>query len=119
MKGSKTLDGKPFRYGGILHNYDWDIEDWQKPVKNSPFKKCHCCDGTLHNIHSPITGETWKHTYPYCASFKVTKGKHKGNYQLKILCRECAYAYGKGVIEMDGQTYYNPNEFNEKKYKEK
>lgn len=56
--------------------------------------------------------------YPYCGVFKITRGKNKGKFVFRILCRVCAYLYGRGVIEMDAETYMNPSDFNEEKFKE-
>lgn len=67
-----------------------------------------------------INGKIQHHkTYPYVATFKITKGQYKGNVRFKYLCRICAYDYGIGVIEMDGETYQNPKDFNEAAYKKK
>lgn len=50
--------------------------------------------------------------------FKITKGKYKGMNRFRPLCRACAYNYGRGVAECDGNTYMKPDEFSEKKWKE-
>jgi len=55
---------------------------------------------------------------PYTATFRITKGKDKGLFAFRPLCRSCAYRYGRGVIECDGNTYMEPDEFSEKKWKE-
>ena len=52
------------------------------------------------------------------AAFKITKGKYKGMNRFLPLCRACAYRYGRGVVECDGNTYMEPDEFSEKKWKE-
>ena len=43
MKGDRTLVDIPFRYGGIMHNYDMDVEDWQGVIN----KRCWCCGGDM------------------------------------------------------------------------
>ena len=48
-------------------------------------------------------GETEK---PYCRTFKV-----EGGVRFGIICRECAYSFGDGVIEKNGKTYYKPCEY--------
>lgn len=47
------------------------------------------------------------------ADFKVTKGANKGKFRFRILCRACAYNYGLGVIEKDGEVYTEMNQFKE------
>lgn len=113
MKGDRTLVDIPFRYGGIMHNYDMDVEDWQGVIN----KRCWCCGGDMTRNMYLKSGVLLQKLYPYVAVFKITKGKHRGQNWFKTLCRGCAYDYGRGVIEMDGNTYMNPVEFNESKYK--
>lgn len=36
-----------------------------------------------------------------------------GRFRFRMLCRECAYAYGCGVIEKDGNTYEYTTDFKE------
>lgn len=110
MKGERTIVDKPFRYGGIMHNYERDADEWAS--LNEHCKRCYCCGGKMGNIYSP-SGTLLRKSYPYMAMFKITKGRNKGKAWLKILCRACAYEYGRGVIEKDGITYYRPNEFKE------
>lgn len=117
MKGSRTLMDKPFRFSGVFsHDYDMDIEEWQEtnPLR---FNKCYCCGGKMQNIYSP-SGMLLRREFPYIATFKITKGKYCGLNHFEILCRACAYDYGVGVIEMDGETYHDYYQFNEKQYKE-
>lgn len=125
MKGERMLCEKPFRYGGIQHDYDADVEEWiarsdsvQAELKRrglpsgNPYRRCFCCGGTMRNIYG-ASGTLLKKSYPYCGQIKLRNGKFK----LVNLCRACAYAYGRGVIEMDGKTYQNPWEFREEQYK--
>lgn len=120
MKGQRTLDDRPFRYGGILHNYSADNDEWQEKawshVKKAPMR-CWCCNGIMKNSRSQ-SGTLLRQNFPYMGVFKITKGKHKGKFQFKALCRACAYAYGRGVVEMDAETYMNPDDFDEMQYKE-
>ena len=119
--GIRTINCVPFRYGGIMHNYEKDIEEWQKnegdaPKKDRHFEKCFGCGGRMRNIYSPA-GALLKKSYPYMAAFKIQRGIYKGCSRFRVLCRSCAYDYGKGVVEMDGETYTDPYQFNEAKYK--
>lgn len=115
MKGANTLIDKPFRYGGLRHDYGMDVEDWRGVIQ----KKCWCCGGDMtHNLRSK-NGTLLKRVYPYVGAFRITKGFYKGNTWFKILCRACAYDYGVGVIEMDGETYMDYYVFNEWEYKKK
>lgn len=116
MKGSKTIQDKPFRYGGISHDYDMTSEDFTEYLPEH-MSKCFICGGRMRNIRS-LNGTLLKRTYPYAGFFKITKGKNKGFYKFRLMCRSCAYNLGKGVIEMDGYTYQDKNDFNEKRYKE-
>lgn len=118
MKGEKTLKDIPFRYGGIEHDYDSSFRDWYYGLQRAltdkrlynMYRTCYACNSDMHFNTSE---------YPYIATFKYLKGKNKGLLRFRILCRECAYKYGKGVIEMDAETYYNMDDFNEREYKER
>ena len=70
----------------------------------------------MRNVYS-LAGTLLRRTYPYAGLFKITKGKRKGNYKIRAMCRACAYDFGRGVIEMDGNSYMEPGEFSESKYK--
>lgn len=121
MKGSRTLKDVPFRYGGIFRDYSADNDAWQRDVWRNVQKapmRCWCCKGIMKNSRSK-SGTLLRQNFPYIAVFKITKGKHKGMSKFRILCRSCAYAYGRGVVEMDAETYTSPHEFDELKYKEK
>lgn len=107
MKGKNTLRNKPFRYGGLMHDYTKDF--YELTGMN---KKCWCC-GRDMKAHVPGIK-----IMPYTATFRITKGKDKGLVAFRPLCRSCAYRYGRGVIECDGNTYMEPDEFSEKKWKE-
>lgn len=114
MKGERTIDDKPFRYGGIEHDYDSTSEEWAENIPE--MRKCYICGGKMQNIYSP-SGTLLKKTYPYMGLFRITKGKHKGMGKFRVMCRACAYDLGRGVIEMDGHTYTNGLEFSESKFK--
>ena len=113
MKGQYTLKDQPFRYGGILHNYDMDNEEWSAYLDRK--LTCWCC-GREMKCHHFSDGSTHRF-FPYIAIFRITKGKNKGMNRFRMLCRACAYGYGRGVIEMDGKTYKHMLDFNERKYK--
>lgn len=90
MKGQRTLQDKPFRYGGILRDYTLTLGQLARK------KDCYCyvCNKDLFNEKS------------YCANYKIhIKGYVR--YIFRPLCRECSYAYGKGVIEKNAKTYMN------------
>ena len=125
MKGERMLNDKPFRYGGIQHDYDADVEEWiaqgdsvKAELKRrglqsgNPYRRCFCCGGKMRNASGP-SGTLLRKQYPYCGEFK----KRNGLFFFAILCRSCAYAYGRGVVEMDGETYQDPGDFNEEAYK--
>lgn len=116
MKGECTIKDKPFRYAGIMHDYDKDSEDWAKYMPEH-MSKCYICGGKMRNIRSQ-SGTLLRKSYPYIAAFRITKGKNKGMAKFHVMCRTCAYALEKGVIEMDGHTYKDMYEFNEHKFKE-
>lgn len=113
MKGERTLVDEPFRYGGIMHDFDRDVEGWRGVIN----RQCWCCGGDMTKNFYSLSGTLIKRSYPYVAIFKITKGENKGMSRFRTLCRACAYGYGRGVIEMDGYKYMNRNEFNEDKYK--
>lgn len=115
MKGERTIVDVPFRYAGIMHDYDKDSEDWAKDMPKY-MKNCYICGGKMGNI--VINGTMLKKTYPYIGEFRITKGKNKGKFKFHVMCRACAYSLGKGVIEMDGYTYHDSYEFNENRFKE-
>lgn len=120
MKGSLTLVDKPFRYGGFWHDYDSTNDDWQEKVWSKAFKapvRCWCCNGVMRNIRS-VSGTLLKASFPYIGEFRIIRGKDKGKFHFKILCRSCAYRYGRGVVEMDAETYKKSSDFDEMKYKE-
>lgn len=116
MKGERSIRGIPFRYAGIMHDYEKTSEEWAEYMPKH-MSKCYICGGKMRNCYSP-QGTLLKKTYPYIATFRITKGKNKGMNKFRVMCRACAYNLGKGVTEMDGYTYTEPNEFNESRYKE-
>lgn len=115
MRGERSINGIPFRYAGIMHDYDMDTEEWVKYIPEH-MRKCYICGGEMRNVRS-LSGTLRKKTYPYMALFNITKGKYKGMSQFHIMCRACAYNFGKGVIEMDGYTYKDFYDFDESKFK--
>lgn len=121
MKGEKLLIDRPFRYGGIFHNYDLDWVEWIDYMRgrSSSMRKCFCCGAPGDNLYDS-TGHLVAHRYPYAAFFLYNRGsfKGKGYSTIRIICRACAYKYGKGVVEVDGNTYYNYDEFHEYLYED-
>ena len=71
----------------------------------------------MQNCYSP-SGTLLKKAYPYIGLFRITKGKDKGKAKFCVMCRACAYDLGKGVVEMDGHTYKDKQEFSESKFKD-
>ncbi len=115
MKGEKGLKDQPFRYGGIAHDYDMDCEEWAEIVPR--MRTCFVCGKEMKNIYDS-SGVLLGKTYPYIGTYIITKGPLKGHGKFRTICRACAYDYGHGVIEMDGNTYQSPEDFNETQYKE-
>lgn len=109
MRGDRTLVGQPFRYGGIQHNYERTWEQWDERVKG--IEKCYCCGRRYTELVYP------DNLYPYLGVYKITRGRDEGCNKLRIICRECAYDYGRGVVEMDGETYTDYYAFDEGEYK--
>lgn len=107
MKGKNTLKDKPFRYGGILKDYSKEIHE----ITGCEYK-CWCCGRDMKS-HAPGIK-----IMPYTARFQISKGRDRGFIAFRPLCRQCAYRYGRGVVECDGNTYMEPDEFSEKKWKE-
>lgn len=113
MKGERTIDGHPpWRFVGLFFkNYYWDVEEWLENYGLHE-KKCYVCGGTFKNTR--INGNLLKHNFPYMACYKAFKGKEKGFSRFHLICRACAYGYGLGVIEKDGNLYRNYYDFIEK-----
>lgn len=76
MKGERTLIDKPFRYGGMMRNYDITAEQWGEMMPKS-MSRCYICGERMKNIYSQ-SGQLLHKTYPYVGVFKITKGKDKG-----------------------------------------
>lgn len=88
-ESEKLKRGKSFRFGGTMHDYDATAKD---------FAQTHC-----YHCKKEFTDDE----KPYCRTFKVGEGGLK----FGIICRECAYSFGDGVIERNGKTYYKPEEY--------
>ena len=116
MKGDKTLHGIPFRYGGLWHKYNLNYCE----ITGDDKAKCYVCGGLMTHTVMLTTGKPMNPQppqHPYIASYYISKGREKGYYRFHPLCRAGAYAYERGVIEMNGNTYQEPDELNEEKYK--
>ena len=81
---------KTFRWGGITHEWNKTAGEWQKqyselfPNSRSPYEKCYLC-GKAHDKEKPL----------YAGFFKVKPEE----YQIKILCKECAYKVDENCAE--------------------
>ena len=95
---SLELNEKPFRWGGISKKFEKTSRQWQNESKdsNNCYKTCYCCKKNTP-LDEPL----------YCAGFETIDNK----FCFKILCRNCAYKYGVGVIESDGKIYQNYEDF--------
>lgn len=101
------LNDKPFRWGGINHDFDKKAKDWRGDnIKDDVYNECFCC-------HE----ETPQDEPLYCATFEDTLSPSQQKFAFRILCRNCAYKYGVGVIEKNGKTYMKYEDF-EKEIKE-
>ncbi len=110
MKGERTIDCIPFRYAGLFcRKPEWDVEQWRQTDTNRKWI-CYACNAELKNTYS-TSGTLLRRNYPYMSVFKYGKGKNKGLSRFRILCRECAYSYGKGVTEIDGEIYMEKEDF--------
>ena len=108
------LQDQPFRYGGLWHDYDLDVEEWAEIVPT--MKICHVCGKEMKN--SPASdGKPIRRQYPYMGTYTIRGGIMKGYGMFHVMCRECAYEYKRGVVEMDGEIYQQKDEVNEEKYK--
>lgn len=96
MKSKLTLACTPSRYGGIEHHYD------AKGKYLLPENRRHC-----FSCKKDLSEEK-----PYLATFKISEGENRA-FIFRPLCRDCAYAYGKGVIEKDGKIYFGKTEYRE------
>lgn len=94
MKGERSLVEQPFRYGGFLH-------DFGKKTKDLIFENgsCYCCGRDLSDL------------LPYAAFYEIKKEKSPRRYHLKLICRKCAYAYGRGVVERNGNIYQDEQQY--------
>lgn len=111
MKGERTIDCIPFRFAGMFcRKPEWDVEQWKQSDTNRKWWICYACNAELKNTYS-TSGALLRRNYPYMSVFKYSKGHKKGLSRFRILCRECAYAYGKGVTEIDGETYMEKEDF--------
>ena len=62
-------------------------------------EKCWCCSCEMKSHVSRIK------IMPYAAIFRILKGKDKDCFAFRQICRSCAYSYGRGVVECDGNIY--------------
>ncbi len=107
-----VLKDKPFRWGGLNHNFDKTAKERREENikfhgKDDVYNECFCCH------KEPPQDEPL-----YCATFEETTSPYQAKYGFNILCRKCAYSYGVGVIEKGGKTYMKYEDF-EKEEQEK
>lgn len=88
--------GESFRYGGFFHDYEMTAKETGADV-------CYVC-------HKDFGDEE----KPYCRVFPAGEGRSR----FGIICRKCAYSFGDGVIEADGETYTDYYAFSEERWKE-
>ena len=81
--------GESFRYGGFFHDYE-------KSCKQFGETECFHCHKQFEDTEKP-----------YCRVFPAGVGMSR----FALICRECAYSFGDGVIERDGKTYYGSDEY--------
>ncbi len=79
-----------FRYGGLFHDYEATARDFGA-------EECFSCKRKF--------GEKEK---PYCRVYASEEGR-----RFRLICRECAYGFGEGVIEKDGKVYQRQEDFEE------
>ncbi len=80
----EEISGNPFRWGGLEREFDWTAKEWQEIYPDSEhFRRCHLCQREFRPDE-----------HLYCGSFKQPSNMRR----FRILCRECAYSFGK-VIE--------------------
>lgn len=82
VEGKEEIDGEPFRWGGIEREFERTAKEWQKDG-GEQYEKCHLCK-------EPFKPDE----HLYCATFK----QPEGGMRFRILCKKCAYSFGK-VIE--------------------
>lgn len=112
MKNQIIIE-QPFRFGGLMHDYTEDVEYWSERIPE--MQNCFKC-GKLMKNHRDKEGNIFQKEYPYMTFLDITLNGKRTCYN-KVICRKCAYTYGLGVIEMDGETYFNFNDFDEEEYK--
>lgn len=106
---------QPFRFGGLMHDYSVDVEDWAERIPE--MDRCFKCRKLMKN-HRDKDDNIIQKEYPYMVFLDVTLNGMCACYN-KVICRKCAYSYDIGVIEMDGEVYLNFYDFNEEEYKRK
>lgn len=104
----------PYRYGGIMQNFEMDAEQWSKVIPE--MSHCYKCGRRIKNA---IKGKQIIKNYPYAMFLTYKEDKKVLRGAIEPLCRSCAYSYKLGVLEMDGEEYQCENEFNEEEYKQK
>ena len=87
-------DKKTFRWGGIEHKFKKTAKEWRDEFcfseAENPYIKCSCC-GRDYADDDIL----------YAGFFTVKEKSYECRYQLKTLCKECAYRISDKVIESD------------------
>lgn len=81
-EGKEKINGEPFRWGGFERAFGRTAKEWQQNG-GIHYERCHLCKQPFHSDE-----------HLYCATFK----QPEGGMRFRILCRKCAYSFGK-VIE--------------------
>ena len=81
-EGKEEIYRDPFRWGGVELEFEKTAKEWQEDGLKE-YEKCHICK-------EPFNPDE----HLYCATFK----QPNGGMRLRILCKKCAYSFGK-VIE--------------------
>lgn len=92
------LERQAFRYGGLRGLYDRTAKEWSEEYLKgdaerevNPYVTCPNC-GKPFPENEPL----------YAGSFLVKYIDNKPYYQIKCICKDCAYKISDGVIEADG-----------------
>lgn len=88
-------DKETFRWGGFQRTFDKTAKEWReeherlfKRSTDNPYITCSCCNNPLPDSE-PV----------YAGFFEVRNKEWECRYQLKTLCKKCAYEISDNVIE--------------------
>ena len=90
-------EGETWAYGGMSGSFEKTAKDWREAdnlFKTNNYETCNVC------------GKKYKdNEFLYAGFFRNdarVKAGYKCNYQLKCLCKDCAYKISKKITEKDG-----------------